>query len=252
MRDHGRVGRLPIEGRAPRGAFVEDDAKAIQVASEVDFRAARLLGRHVLRRREQLIRVFDERIVWIDLAASDAKVEEFDDLLLGTQILGEEDVLGFDVAVDDPGGVNGVQSLQDLHGDLGELSKREDLVVLHPLEELLAVEDLHGDKTAPLLLDAVLVDTDDIFGGDLGAQERLALEAFEDIGVGGVFVAHHLERDRLPARPIVLEAFRGVDLAHTSCADEAEDAIVGEEITAVEYALEDVLVQPEPTGEVIR
>ena len=50
---------------------------------------------------------------------------------------------------------------------------------------------------------------------------------------------------------LVLEPLGGVNFAHASGADEPEDAIIGKEITAIEHALQDILVQPEVTCKII-
>ncbi len=98
--------RGPGEGAFPGEHLVQDDAERELVAPEIDGLAPRLLRRHVGHRPEDdpLLAHGRERgrpgvgrLVVRDVVPGEAEVEE-----LGVPVLRQEDVLGLDVAVDDP------------------------------------------------------------------------------------------------------------------------------------------------------
>jgi hypothetical protein len=99
---------------------------------------------------------------------------EVEELRLPT--LGDEDVGGLDIAVDDAVLMRRVEAVGDLHGQLQQVFGREGLLAQVMLERA-ALHQLHDDE----LLAVVLADVED--GADAGMiqrarQPRLALEAF--------------------------------------------------------------------------
>ena len=122
-------GRGPREGTFPGQHLVEDDAERELVAPEVDGLAPRLLRRHVGHRPEddpllahgrERGRAGVGRLVVRDVVPGEAEVEE-----LRVPVLRQEDVLGLDVAVDDPLPVRRRETFRHLQRDVEGLAKRQ-------------------------------------------------------------------------------------------------------------------------------
>jgi hypothetical protein len=214
---------------------VEDAAQGEEVAARVRLPALELLGRHVLegaedgahrgeRRRQLLGRELAE------LGAArlrpargvefrQAEIEQLD------AALGEEDVAGLEVAVDDPGRVRALERVGDLDPEPEDLLDRE-RPPLDALGERLALEELH-DQEVDLALPPDVVEGADVRVLERRDRLRLALEALAHLLGGREVLGQDLERDR-PVEPGVLGA---VDLAHPAGAERGDD-FVGTEARA--------------------
>ena len=145
----------------------------------------------------------------------EAKIED-----LGLTALGNHDVGGFDVAMDDARGVGHVQGIGDLDGELQQRIQIQgtagDLV-----GQDAAVEVLHDDESAAVLLPDVM-DRADVGVIEGGCRLRLALEAGERQGISGHRLREKLESDEaMQAR-----VFRLVNHAHAPAAQFLDDAVV--------------------------
>ena len=107
-----------------------------------------------------------------------AKIQNF-----GVSALGDEDVGGLDVAMDNSLGVGGVESVGDFDADVQE-NLNIKRAAHHQVLEGLAVEKLHGDESfAGFVPDVVdRADTGVIEGG---GGLCFALKAGQDLRVGG-------------------------------------------------------------------
>jgi hypothetical protein len=97
---HDQVPRVRgLEGKLARQRFVEDHAHAVDVGRRIDLHhAAGLLRRHVLRRPEKRSVACHARA---DVSsARNAEVEELREATI--RVFDQEDVVGLEVAVNDP------------------------------------------------------------------------------------------------------------------------------------------------------
>ena len=78
---------------------------------------------------------------------------------LGVAALGEENVGGLDVAMDDTGRVRGVERVRDLDPDLEDLRHRQ-RSGLQPFPKRRSVQPLHDEERLPLVLGDVVEDAD--------------------------------------------------------------------------------------------
>ena len=98
----------------------------------------------------------------------------------------------------------------------------------HPGVQILAVEQLHGEKGQALgaagrrLTD--LIDHGDVVVLERRHRPRLAEKALPQLRVVGRTLAEHLDRDR----PLEVGVFRPVDDPHAAAADRPHDAVMGE------------------------
>ena len=197
-RGRGRVGVQPGERGARAGVglerhpaaqhLVEHDAEAVEVGAAVDRLGLDLLGRQVLGGAE-------ERPLLGEVGRlgglGDAEVAD-----LHPAVLGQQDVGGLDVAVDEAGGVGDRQRAGDLGGDVGG-DPRVDLAVVEPGAQGLAAHQLHDDG-----LDAVVaarvVDVDDRRVRQAGDGDGLVAEAGDERLVGREVLVQDLDRDGAP------------------------------------------------------
>ena len=111
---------------------------------------------------------------------------------LGVAALGDEDVRGLDVAMDDSLGVRGVEGVGDLDGErragcrVPAADRRSGASAWH------AIEILHGDEGFAVLL-ADVVNGADVGMVERGSGLRLALEAGQRLRIAGDFVGQELQ-----------------------------------------------------------
>ena len=207
--------RVARERHLPGQHLVEHDADRVEVGGLVDRRAARLLGREVLRGA-------DDRADLGHLArarAGDAEIGH-----LQPALRADEHVVRLDVAVDDPVLVRETDRRQDLPRVVDrDLDRRRPA----PHDQLLqgaAVEVLHRDVVGALGLAAV-VDRDDVRVAQAGRVLGLAAEALDERVVGRVAVVEDLDRDAAAELLVLGE----VDVRHPTRAELALDAVAAVE-----------------------
>jgi hypothetical protein len=174
-----------------------------------------LLGRDVLERAGE---------VWslvrgaLGGAAGEAEVGEVDGA-----VLSEQDVGRFDVSVDEPARMGGVEGAgdgaDDGHGPLG----LEPAFLLEHRAEIGAFDVAHGDVEQPVCL-AGVEDRHDVRVIQAGGQLRLAQEALAKARVLRQFGGQQLQRH------LALEAqlLGQVDDPHSATAEQRVDAVAGQ------------------------
>jgi hypothetical protein len=136
-------------------------------------------------------------------------------------ILGEEDVLGLEIAVDDGGAVGLGQAAADLGGDGHRGLAVEEADLGHPLVERVAGEQLEHQEGRPVFEAAGVVDVADVGAVDGGGGAGLAEEALDDDGRGRQLVGEDLDGHAL-ADVDVLGLVHG---RHAATADLAGDPV---------------------------
>ena len=200
----GEVGRVALEPgergvgvglaeeRHPSGeALVEHEAERVQVGAAVEPLAADLLGRQVLGRAHH-------HVVAGQVVAG--RVEALGDAEVGEQhpaVGRDQDVAGLDVAVDQAGAVRGVERAGDAGADVHRELGAEPLLLVEQLAQALAVDELHHDGLAAVVVDRV-VDGDDVRVVQLGDGDRLATEP-----LGHDRIGRERRLEQLDARPAV-------------------------------------------------
>ena len=139
-RDHRGV--LRLEWRTPRQRVEERAAERIHVAAEVLRFVVELLGRDVVGRAPD----FTARALFILHEDRQAEVHD----LRGVRV-GEEDVAGLHVAVNQPVLLRGAQPLRDLDAHVQHLRLRHAALERDEAVERAAVHQLHGDVEAPAI-----------------------------------------------------------------------------------------------------
>ena len=162
-----------LEGKRAGGHFVENDAKGKKVGARVEILAENLFGRHVGdgaqggARTGELIGVDANSGESIGGAGStggsfsmgdlgEAEVEDF-----GVAALGDENVGGLDVAVNDAFGVGGIESVGNLDTEVEEIFQIDARAGDHVLEGL-PVKKFHGDESLAVVF------ADVVDGADVG------------------------------------------------------------------------------------
>ena len=214
-----RLERLP-----PREHLVEDDPRRVDVRPGVDDLGERLLRREVLGRPEDHARLREGRRAGAaaprhglrDLG--DPEVEDLHDVGL-TVALDEHDVVGLEIAVDDPGAVRVLEAAQDLAGD-GERALLRQRAGLDDVRERLAREELHGEEELALAGAAEVRDGDDVRVLQAARRLGLALEAARELVLAAQLRQQDLDGEIL-AHHRVLGAIDGAHAAHAEAAHDA-------------------------------
>ena len=219
-RRHQRVPRAHFEGASARRHLIEDDAKREEVAAIVH----RVVVRETLRRHvvhgpgndaagRQIVRF---RIVAVgNEVLGEPEIEKFDE-----PAVGQEDVSGRDVAMDDPLLVRHGKRVCHLRRHVEESCERERSVTEACLE-CRPPKQFHRDETLPRPFVDV-EDRADVGMVERGREPRFALEPPDRIHILQETGRQELDRDS-PGETRVL---RFVDHAHAAASKRADDVEV--------------------------
>ncbi len=225
--DHGGDGRRPREGPRASEHLVEHQAEREHVGAHVERLARGLLGRHVLGRSQHPAQLGRHEVVggvarWQEVArprelARRLGQPEVQQLHVARRR--DHDVLGLEVAMNDPLRVRGREPAGDLlaHRERGGRVERP---ALQALTQVLAFDQLHGDVDAPVVL-VDLMNHGDVRVRDCRRRPRLAEEALALL-LAARGVDQHLER-HCAAELLVLGS---VDDAHATFAQATHDVVV--------------------------
>jgi hypothetical protein len=145
----------------------------------------------------------------------ETEVENF-----GVAALGDENVRGLNVAMDDAFGVRGIQSVRDIDGEGKEIFGVERMAGDAVLERL-AVEKFHGDEGLAVLL-ANVVNGADVRMIERGGGLGFALETGEGLRVARDVLREKFQRDETAEARVL--GF--VDDTHAATTEFFDDAVV--------------------------
>ncbi len=175
------------------------------------------LGGEVVDRADDLSGAGDGGVA-LDLG--DAEVGQQDSAV----VLGEQDVAGLDVAVQDAGGVRGAQGPQHPQADARGLGRLDAAALLDRVGQRVALDKFHHDPGPAVVLQHVVHGDD---GGVVdarrgarlgaGAREQPVQVALGDVERGGQFLDRHG-----PVQDLVM---RTPYTAHTAAADRVGEPI---------------------------
>ena len=179
--------QIPARERlAPGQDVIEHRARGEDVGPRVHRLAARLLGRHVIGRAQHRAGRGHARID----EAGHAEIEN-----LQQPVALHEQVARLQIAVHDALPVRRRQSLAHLNHEIELAFERGGLRTLQIRGERHALEQLHRDEGAPLILPGI-EDRDDVRMQQAGGGLRLAVEARAGVGIALEIGHQHLQRDR--------------------------------------------------------
>ena len=139
---------------------------------------------------------------------------------LSLAALGDENIRGLDVAMNDALGMRCFERIGDLNAEIEKLLGLE-CPALDAMLESLALEQLHGDEWLAVVL-ADLVNRADVRMIQAGCRTRLALESFQRLPVFRHRFRQEFQRDRAPQFGV----FRLEDHTHPAAAKLFDDSIV--------------------------
>ena len=148
-----------------------------------------------------------------------SKVQNF-----GVAALGDKNIRGLDVAVNDVFGVRGIQRVGDLDG------QRQQIFAVHraPVDAVLQrlpIQEFHGDERLAVLL-ANIVNRADVGMVQGGGGLRFTLESRQGLRIPGDILRQKFQRHEA-LQPRV---FGLVNDTHASAAELFDDAVVGERL----------------------
>lgn len=210
--------------------FIEHGAERKQVGAGIQFLATHLLGRHVGEGaddrsgdRKRLGATCGGQVRRAGQLARRRLLGQTEIQNLGPPVTGDEEVGGFEVAMDDASGVRGLQRIGKLDCPAQQVGQGQ-----RPAGDAFAqrgaIEVLHRNVSLSVGFAQV------VNGADIGVVEtrgrlRFAPKAGEGARITGDRGRQELERD-LTIEP---DVFRQVDLAHAAAAELAHDAVVADD-----------------------
>ena len=203
---------VALEGQPSGEHLVEGDAHRVDVGLGHHALALGLLGREIVGGAERLPGLREAQVGY---ALGDAEVGH-----LHPAVVGDEHVLGLDIAVDEAAAVGIFEARQYLGADRDGLLYRQGGVAGDELFEALPRYELHDDIVEVAVL-AYVVDVDDVGMGEVGGCLGFAAEACHKLLVCGELVAQHF--DRHDATQDVVAGF--IDLGHASAAHHADEGV---------------------------
>jgi hypothetical protein len=197
--------------------LVQDRRERVDVAARVELLALRLLGRHELGRPEHhaLLREHDAARAKLALGhLGETEVEHLREIPAAV-LVGEEDVLGLQVAVNDAEAVGLVQGAADLHQDRDGSLVRERTLLADDLVQVLAVQELHHDVERAVLQLAVQEHLHGVLVRQVAHRPGFAAEAGRQVLPVRELGVKDLHRDE----PVERRLRGSVDRAHAARAD---------------------------------
>ena len=170
-------GGVAGDGFAPGEHLEEHEPSGIHVAALVGGAPLDLLGGEVGNRAEQDAGLARRRLVGDRPGQS-----EVGDLDL--PVTTDDDVLGLDVAVDDPRRVGCPERAEDRLEDREGLPRRERRLLVDDVPQRLALDELHHEEDVAVVL-ALVEDGDDVGVAEAGRRPRLRPETLDEDVVGG-------------------------------------------------------------------
>src|SRR5579862_129551 len=226
------AGTLALEGQSAGGHFVQDHAERKEIGAGVEIFGADLFGRHVgdgadggagtgqMLAGGVLSQTVGDRGPTAYLRGfhlREAKIEDF-----GVAAVGDKNIGGLDVAVNDAFGVSGVQGVRDFDSQAQEHLGIE-RAATDAMAEGDAVEELHGDEAAAGLF------ADFVNGADIGMVEGgggagFTTETFQSLRILGQVVRKEFECHEAAQ----FSVFGLVNHAHATAAQLFGNAVVGD------------------------
>jgi len=220
-----------VKGNRSGGHFVEHGAEGEKVGAGIEFLAESLLRRHVGDGAKDAVTAADGvlgnsrgvtgggRNGSLKRHFGEPEVEQ-----LGLAARGDENVGRLDVTMNDALGVRGVEGVGDLNAEVEKEIEPQRLAG-DTLAEVLAIEQLHGEKGAAFVL-AYFVDS-----ANVGMVERrggacFAIEPFECLGGVGEGFRQELQSS-MAAKAEVL---RFENFSHAPGTQLAQDAVVRDDL----------------------
>ena len=205
-------GRLAGPRHGAGEHLVEHDAHGVDVGARVGLGGRGDLGRDV-RHGPEHVAGRGHR----DLGGRSGQAEVGD---LGGAVGGNEDVLGFDVAVDDADAVGGTQSLERVGRVAQRLGDREGALRAQELAQVRAVDEFH-DEESLARHDPLVEDRDDAGVHDARGRACLASETLDECGRVCQVRVHHFEGDG-PVESLILGDVHG---SHAAAGQPAGDPV---------------------------
>jgi hypothetical protein len=185
----------PRNGTRPARHSYKHESERVEIGSPVEFLAAHLLGRQVLRGAHH------------DVVAGEVglgRLQPFGDAEVGQQhatVRRHHDVARLHVTVDETRGVCMVERRRHAGADVTGEFGAEPFLGVEDLAQALALDELHDDGLASVLFEHV-VDGDDVRMVEARRSDRLAPEALGDHRVGGEGRFEPFDRDFAVEREI--------------------------------------------------
>ena len=210
--------------RPPAQHLVEHAAEREDVRASVDAVARHLLRRHVAERPEDDVRsgARERRTVAVERRELEPAQGQPEIQDLDGAIVGQEHVLGLEVAMDDAARVRRGQTLGDRRANVHRIAPRH-WPLRQPRPKRVPLEQLH-DGDGHVVDDRELVNRQDAGVRERGDGPRLGLEAPPHLGIGGDVRRHDLDGD-VAIEPRVA---RAIHLAHAAGPDGFDDLVLGE------------------------
>ena len=177
----------------------------------IDALAADLLRRHVVERTHH-------HVAAGQLGGDEAGETEIENL--DHAVIGDEDVGGLDVAVDDAVDVRVVEPFADIDRDVQLAAHAQLLRAGHALLQILPLEELHREVGLTLVL-AEVVDGDDVAVRQLTGGPGLAEESFTEVSALVNRRRDHLDRHR----PLQQRVVGAVHDTHPALSQSLEELI---------------------------
>jgi hypothetical protein len=208
----------------PGKQLIEHGAQRIEVGAVIHMLApVELLRRHVLRRADGEACASERGRV-----ASAVRLDTAGDAEVGEQhaTIIEEDVVGLDIAVDQPERMDGGEGGGDLYADEDGVGGVDTLATIEQIAQR-AVEQGHNEVEVLSFL-AVVLDGHDIGVRELADEGSLVLEALDVLGIGGEHRGQDLDRDVA----IVGHIASTVDLGHAADIEQVQQRVIAESLTS--------------------
>lgn len=138
----------------------------------------------------------------------------------GASVVFDEDVFGFEVAVDDFDAVGGIESFADLDGEVVGFEEREGSAMFKDTIKGLAVDQFHREIIASVFF-AKIEDPSDVAVCNFSGESNFALKTSEDLGILDLPGEQEFEGDDI----VEFEVACAVDFARSAFTDQGDQFV---------------------------
>ena len=201
---------------------VHHDTERIDVTARVNGFARSLFWRHVRGRSKDHVLLRDLKIGWLRFdGADESEVEDFDDVVLATQLCNEE-VRGLDVSMHESVSVCFAERVTGLLNEMRDAFFRERSVSFDKLLQVDARQELHHVIERAIFGVPVIVDVDGIPMSKLCRRADFAFKSLENARVAGLLLSDDFNRTTAFQQQVL--GF--INFTHSTGAEQAREPIL--------------------------
>ncbi len=205
---HHLPGRFSRKGKIARHHFIEHEAEGVKIAALIDLSAFDLLRGHVTGRTDESAAARHAHFCGFKRSGK-AEIGNVDLIFFS-----DEDVVRFEIAMNDAFGMSGVECFTELPDELEAAVERKGVLFLKNVVKVRAVHKSHGDELHAVGF-AQIVNAQNVLVRDSAGEKKLVFESLNDLGIAGKVGLQDFQGDK----SVELAVIGFIDTPHAAFAE---------------------------------